>query len=109
MDKKTKETDIMEGILTYLLTLASTENVLQSIKEVLTLHQCFNPFTLFNYISQSATTITKDHIIDFLAENGLAISDELVRVFLVSNGFKEKLNYTEFLNYVYPVSAQVLR
>jgi hypothetical protein len=32
MDKKNKETETMDGILTYLLTLASTENVLQSIK-----------------------------------------------------------------------------
>ena len=59
MEKKQKENEVMDGILTYLLTLASTENVLQSIKEVLTLHQSFNPFTLFNYISQNATVINK--------------------------------------------------
>lgn len=59
MEKKHKENEVMDGVLTYLLTLASTENVLQSIKEVLTLHQSFNPFTLFNYISQNATVISK--------------------------------------------------
>ena len=94
MERKQKENDVMDGVLTYLLTLTSTESVLQSIKEVLTLHQSFNPFTLFNYISQGTTVIKIDHIKEFLGENGLAISDELVRMFLTSNGFKDKLGYS---------------
>ena len=99
----------MDGVLTYLLTLSSTENVLQSIKEVLTLHQYFNPFTLFNYISQNNTTILREHLEDFLVENGIGVTDELLRLALHSNGLKEKISYTEFLNYIYPVNAQVLR
>jgi hypothetical protein len=42
-------------------------------------------------------------------DNNLPASDEEIRSLLSSYGCKDKLTYTEFLNYVYPYNTQVVR
>lgn len=76
---------------------------------MLTLDPNFNPFPLFGYLSRGATSISKKQLQDFLTENNLSATDDEIRSLLSSYGCKDKLSYSEFLNYVYPYNTQVIR
>ena len=76
---------------------------------MLTLDPNFNPFLLFTYLSRGGTSISKKQLVDFMAENNLSPTDDEIRSLLSSYGCKDKLSYSEFLNYIYPYNTQVIR
>ena len=64
---------------------------------------------LFRYINRGNHILTRKHINSFLEENSANFTDEQVKIFFQCNGYKDKMQYTDFLNYIYPTNTGVIR
>ena len=91
------------------LTVSKGEQVLQSIREVLTSHPLFNPLALFRYLSHNSTTIRREHLTSFLEENKESSTEEEIKAIMEFATNKKVWQYRDFLEFVYPFNSAVLR
>ena len=109
--KKTefKETDIFNSICNYWVLLEKQENTLQAYREAITTRPDFHPLALFNYVSRGDGTITRKHLLQLLEENRMLKSDDEIKILLGLYGYKEKMDFVGFLNYIYPSTTEPLK
>lgn len=104
-----KENEIFNSICSYFTLLEQQENVLQAYREAITTRPDFHPLALFNYVSRGEGCITRRHIIMLLEENRFVKSDDEIKVLFGFYGYKEKIDFVGFLNYIYPSSIEPLK
>jgi hypothetical protein len=89
--------------------LETQENTLQAYREALTTRTDFHPLALFNYISRGDGTISRRSILMLLDENNFTQTDEEIKILFGLYGYKEKIDFANFLNYIYPSSIEPLK
>ena len=104
-----REGEVFPSICTYFSLLETQENTLQAYREALTTRTDFHPLALYNYISRAEGVISRRHILALLDENHFPQTDEQVKVLFGLYGYKEKIDFPGFLNYVYPSSIEPLK
>lgn len=104
-----KEGEIFNSICAYFLLLEQQENVLQAYREAITTRADFHPLALFNYISRGEGLITRRHILQILEENRIVKTDDEVKILFGLYGYKEKIDFVGFLNFIYPSTIEPLK
>jgi len=63
--------DLFEMLSSLLVTIARSEQILQSMREVLITDSTFTPMSLFKYLVGSHHCLTRSHLVRFLDENNV--------------------------------------
>ena len=53
--------------------------------------------------------ISRHNLLVFMEENGQAAKEEEIKILFAIYGYKDKINYREFLNYIYPFNIDVIK
>jgi hypothetical protein len=82
---------------------------LQAYREAITTRSDFHPLALFNYISRGEGLITRRHVLQILEENRVAKTEDEVKILFGLYGYKEKVDFVGFLNFIYPSTIEPLK
>lgn len=104
-----KEGELFNSICSYFTLLEQQENILQAYREAITTRPDFHPLALFNYISRGEGLITRKHTLQILEENRISKTDDEVKILFGLYGYKEKIDFVGFLNYIYPSTIEPLK
>lgn len=104
-----KEHDIFGSVCSYFALLENQENTLQAYREALTTRTDFHPLALFNYIARAEGVVSRKSILMLLQENSFSHTDEELKILFGLYGYKEKMDFSGFLNYIYPSSVEPLK
>ena len=104
-----KEHEIFNNVCSYFILLENQENTLQAYREALTTRTDFHPLALFNYIARADGVLSRRSFLALLQENNLPHSEEHLKVLFGLYGYKEKMDFGGFLNYIYPSSIEPLK
>ena len=71
---------IYEMLTSLFVTISKGEQIIDSIKEVLTTFDLFHPLVLFNYLTRGNPILQPKHIVSFLEENNFEAKEEDVKI-----------------------------
>lgn len=111
MSKTNKEQpyQIIHVLADLVLLLGKYQNQLQAHREHLTLRNDFNPESLYRYLAMGEEELTRNHIMYFMEENNKGLREDQSKLLFSVYGYKDKLTYTDFLNYIYPFDVEAIK
>ena len=71
---------IYEMLTSLFVTISKGEQIIDSIKEVLTTFDLFHPLVLFKYLIRGNPILQPKHIVSFLEENNFETKEEDVKI-----------------------------
>lgn len=104
-----KDQEMISVLSDLVLLLGKYENELQAHREHLTLRNDFNPESLYKYLTLGEEELTRNHLMYFMEENNKSMRDDESKVLFSIYGYKDKLAYSDFLNYIYPFDMEAVK
>jgi hypothetical protein len=89
--------------------MVQAEERVQIYKEMLTERNDFSPEPLFSWVARGEPHIDKRHLITLFDENLLPLQEEYIKLYFNSYGFKEKIDYSAFINLIFPENTELIK
>lgn len=89
--------------------LIYAEERIQIYKEMLTERNDFSPEPLYYYVSRGEEQLDKRHLIMLFEENHVTVSEDFVKLYFNSYGYKDRLDYSAFINLVFPEKTDLIK
>jgi hypothetical protein len=89
--------------------MVQAEERVQIYKEMLTERNDFSPEPLFSWVTRGELHIDKRHLTTLFDENLLPLQEEYIKLYFNSYGFKEKIDYSAFINLIFPENTDIIK